>query len=165
MTRSLSIFATLLAMLTTFAYSQAARADDPADTNALLTIERNMAAAQNVGEITKYVSNDIVFEDVSPGEVHGIKAFEQDIAAQFAAVSDLKTNILEMTVVASPTVAFAYSIQSYTMKIKASGQPLSGTFRQTDGYRKQNGKWLLVYQHLSVPYDLKTGMAVMHETP
>jgi ketosteroid isomerase-like protein len=165
MTRSLSIFVTLLAMLTIFACSGTARADSPADTNAISTIERNMAAAQTLDEITKYVSNDIVFEDVSPGEVRGKKAFAQDIGAQLAAVSDLKTNILELTVVASPTVAFAYSIQSYTMKIKATGQPLSGTFRQTDGYRKENGEWLLVYQHLSVPYDLKTGMAVMHETP
>jgi len=165
MTRSRSIFVTLLAVLSIFACSGAARADSPADTNAILTIEHNMAAAQTADGVTKYVAPDFVFDDVTPGEVHGIKAYTKDITAQFATLSDIQIKFLELTVVASPTVAFAYSIQRYTMKIKPTGQTVSGTFRQTDGYRKENGRWLMVYQHLSVPYNPKTLMAVMNETP
>ena len=36
---------------------------------------------------------------------------------------------------------------------------LDAMIRQTDVLRKENGQWLITYQHLSVPIDLRTGKA------
>ena len=35
------------------------------------------------------------------------------------------------------------------------------TYRQTDVWRKTNGQWKLIHQHVSYPIDVKTGKADM----
>jgi ketosteroid isomerase-like protein len=45
------------------------------------------------------------------------------------------------------------------------GMPLDLTLRVTDVYRKVNGKWLVVHEHVSWPVDLATGKADLSSKP
>ena len=40
------------------------------------------------------------------------------------------------------------------------GTPIDMTVRVTDVYRKIDGKWLIVQEHVSVPIDFSTGKPV-----
>lgn len=45
------------------------------------------------------------------------------------------------------------------------GKPFGLTMRVTDGYRKVNGKWLIIHEHISVPVNLETGKADLTSAP
>jgi ketosteroid isomerase-like protein len=45
------------------------------------------------------------------------------------------------------------------------GNALDITVRITDVYRKINGKWLAVHEHVSWPVDLATGKADLSSKP
>ena len=45
------------------------------------------------------------------------------------------------------------------------GKPLDLTLRVTDVYKKMNGKWLVVHEHVSWPVDLETGKADFSSKP
>ena len=45
------------------------------------------------------------------------------------------------------------------------GKPLDLTVRVTDVYKKINGKWLVVHEHVSWPVDLATGQADFSSKP
>jgi ketosteroid isomerase-like protein len=131
----------------------------------ILSIEQAMSAAQTAPAVLKYFDPNVVFDDMTPGQVRGLKAVGADLTAQFAAVKDVKVQILNMSIDADTKLAFAYSTQTLSMVNAQSGQPESITFRQADAYHRVDGKWLLIYQNISVPFDPKTGKAVFNAAP
>jgi ketosteroid isomerase-like protein len=51
------------------------------------------------------------------------------------------------------------------MKRSTKDQPIDLTVRVTDVYRKINGTWLIVHEHVSVPVDLDTGKPDLSSKP
>ena len=52
------------------------------------------------------------------------------------------------------------------LKLQGSdGKPLDLTLRVTDVFKKTNGKWLVIHEHVSWPVDLATGKADMSSKP
>ncbi len=47
----------------------------------------------------------------------------------------------------------------------SNGKALELTVGVTDVYRKINGKWLIVHEHVSVPVDPNTGQADLQSKP
>ena len=131
----------------------------------ILIIEQNMAASTTAAGVIKHLSPDVVFDDLTPGQVRGIGKVGADLTKQFEAVKDLKVTILKMSISADDYLAFAYSMQQFSMIVRATNQPVQMTFRQVDCYHKIDGKWLMAYQNLSVPFDSKTGKAVFNAQP
>jgi ketosteroid isomerase-like protein len=128
----------------------------------VIAVEHGLADATSADQLAPYYAQDVVVYDmVSPGELHGWQAVHDNLAAQFARVRHPKTEILGLTVVADATLAYAYSTQRYSFEVPGSGQRMQLVFRQTDGLKKIEGQWLVAHQQLSVPYDQKTGMAVL----
>lgn len=143
-----------------------ARASDYSkDKAAILRIEHNIAAAQTSAELVKYLAPDFVFDDFSPGEVRGIAAVSADLAKQFSVAEDIKDEILELSADADHHLGYAYSIQHMSFTDKPSHARIDIVFRQTDLYRKSGNNWQMVYQHLSLPADFKTGKFVTNATP
>jgi ketosteroid isomerase-like protein len=54
----------------------------------------------------------------------------------------------------------AYSHQHFTAAGRSGKPKLDAVVRQIDVLHKENGQWLIIYQHLSVPIDIHTGQAV-----
>jgi ketosteroid isomerase-like protein len=127
---------------------------------AILKIEQDMAAAQTAEQAMATWDKNVVFDDMLPGEVVGYDAVRKDLAAQFAAVSSVDTRILRIDIEADNHLAWAFSTQHLVAPGKNGGPGLDLVFRESDGFVKKGGKWVLMHQHVSVPFDPKTGKAV-----
>lgn len=141
--------------------SGTASAATSANEAAILKIEQAMAASQSAAEAMKTWDKDVIFSDmILPGETVGRDAVAKELQPQFDAVGHIDTKILRIKIVADNKVAFAYSVQHLVAPGKNGGPGLDAVFRESDGFVKKGGKWTLVSQHLSVPFDPKTGKAV-----
>jgi uncharacterized protein (TIGR02246 family) len=61
-------------------------------------------------------------------------------------------------------VAFSYCVHRIKGTLK-NGQQTDWWLRWTACYRKTNGRWLIVHEHVSVPIDLTSGKALTDLTP
>ncbi len=46
-----------------------------------------------------------------------------------------------------------------------TGEEQVGWIRGTQVYQKREGKWLIIHEHFSLPFDMATGAAMFHLTP
>jgi ketosteroid isomerase-like protein len=131
----------------------------------ILKIEQGIAAAQTEPALVKCFDTNVVFYDLTPGVVRGLQAFSTDMIGQFAKIKDFDDKIVEIGIEADDHLAFAYSVQKATWIDRKSGKTVLIVFRQTDCYHNIGGKWTLIHQHDSVPFDPKTGKAVFDSPP
>jgi ketosteroid isomerase-like protein len=151
----------LVALFGTVFISATASAATSANEAAILKIEQAMAAAQSAAEATATWDKNVIFDDmILPGETTGKDAVLKELQPQFDAVGHIDTKILRIKIVAESRVAFAFSVQHLVAPGKNGGPGLDAVFRESDGFVKKAGKWTLVTQHISVPFDPKTGKAV-----
>lgn len=127
----------------------------------ITAIEKEMAAAQGVKGVTRTWSDDMVWYEIGPVEIHGGKAATALTREQFKALGQLRTRIVRMTVNAGCDVGYAFSTQRFVADTADGKSVLDFMFRETDIFEKRKGKWVLVHQQLSVPADLATGKAII----
>ena len=104
-------------------------------------------------------SGDMVaFDVIPPLQYAGYDAYKKDwqeFVAMFPGAITVEQSQLKIDV--DGNMAYARSIEHLAGDIK--GGKLDFTVRLTDVFRKINGKWLIVHEHVSVPVDLVTGKA------
>jgi SnoaL-like protein len=90
----------------------------------------------------------------------GFDAYKKDFEDFFAAFPGPvdKFEVQDLSIVTDGNLAFSHSIQPGILTAK-DGSKVNLVVRVTDAYRKINGKWLIVHEHLSIPVDLNTGKA------
>ena len=76
----------------------------------------------------------------------------------------IKFELSDLSITADGSLGFGHSIQHIT-GTDTKGKPVDFTVRVTDGYRKINGKWLIVQEHVSVPVNFDTGKPDMMSKP
>jgi uncharacterized protein (TIGR02246 family) len=136
------------------------------DETEIKTLEQRFAAAfkaKNVDAImASYVPDEslFVFDVIPPREYVGAKAYRKDWEDFFAShPGPIETfEINDLKIMTSGELGFSHSIQRAVFTEK-DGKKADITFRVTDVYRKINGKWLIVHEHVSVPVELETGKA------
>jgi ketosteroid isomerase-like protein len=74
------------------------------------------------------------------------------------------TAVRPVGIVAGDTVAFSRGLERMTGTLK-SGQKFDAWVRCTECYRKTNGHWLAIHDHISVPVDLESGKAALDLKP
>jgi ketosteroid isomerase-like protein len=133
-----------------------------ADTIADITeLEHKAANSSTVDEAFSYLSDDVVLYDTwAPLQFVGRDAIRADFEAAYANLKNPKVDFPSLHVIPAGNLAIAYSIQHLTATDKA-GKPIDYTFRQTDVWRKQKGRWKIIHSHISFPVDLATGKAEM----
>ena len=72
--------------------------------------------------------------------------------------------VRDLSITAGDDVAFSHSLNRVSGTMK-SGQKSDRWLRWTACYRKTNGKWLIVHEHVSVPVDLGNGKAMLDLKP
>jgi ketosteroid isomerase-like protein len=150
-------------------YAQAkATTNDKAELEALEKEYVNAFNAKDVNAVmTCYApgKNLFVFDAVPPREYPSWEAYKKDWEALFAAFPGPASNrISEQSITVIGRVAYGHNIQSgYFMR--KDGSKLDWAARCTDVYRRLNGKWLIVQEHVSFPVDLETGKADMVSKP
>ena len=158
------IAAVLLAAFSGWTPPAQAKSSDEAAIRALLD---NFRAAFRAKDLAKLMASyepgaDFVAYDVIPPRQYaGTDAYKKDWEQTFDMFSGpITDDLVEQTIVADGNLAYSRSIEHVTGTFKAGGN-MDMIVRVTDVYRKKNGKWLIIHEHVSVPVDLTTGKADM----
>jgi uncharacterized protein (TIGR02246 family) len=154
---------------------------------AFLSIPKARTAANNEAEIRKlldqwaksfhakdlsgimaiYEPGDalVSYDIVPPLQYSGYEAYKndyQEFLDQFQGPVDIEYR--DLKILAGDTVAFSRGLERMTGTLK-SGQKFDTWVRFTECYRKTNGRWLAIHDHISVPVDLDSGKAVLDAKP
>jgi len=122
--------------------------------------------AKDVHGVMSVFAPGVVSFDLGPPLQHGggepfMKRW-QELFASYK--SEIDYEIRELSVTASEDVAFSHSLNRIGGTLQ-NGQRSDRWLRWTAGYRKTNGKWLIVHEQVSVPVDVKNGKAVLDLKP
>ena len=151
-----------------FAQQSNAKESDEAEIRAMEAAMMKGFAARDLDDaLAAYVQDDnlFVFDAVPPRQYVGIKAWRAD-NENFLALfqGPLKTEMSDLSVTTNGKLGFGHNIQWFSGTGK-DGKPLDLTFRVSDGYKKINGKWMIVEEHISFPVDLATGKGDLSSKP
>jgi ketosteroid isomerase-like protein len=148
--------------------SSCSSAGDEAEINA--SVQRLVAAvnAKDINGIMAYYTPDeslLVFDAVLPRQYVGAAAFRKSWEAFLAAYSGaVHAEVSDWKTEAQGSLAYGRGVfRAYGMGPDGNG--LDITVRITDVYRKINGKWLAVHEHVSWPVDFATGKADLSSKP
>ena len=161
-------FLAWLIVVTACFTSSCSRANDDAEVNA--SLQRLVAAvnAKDINGIMAYYVPDeslLVFDALPPRQYVGASAFRKDWEGFLAAYpSTVRAEVSDWKTETEGNLAYGHGIFRTTGPDK-DGKPLDLTVRITDVYRKINGKWLVVHEHVSWPVDLATGKADLSSKP
>ncbi len=172
MRRTLCSLVALVAAVFVSIQAAHAQAKPPSDGNAEIeALEKSFIAAfnaKNVDAIMAFYAPDnqlYVFDVTPPRAYAGWDAYKKDWEQAFAEnPGPISVHMVEQHITVVGPVAYNYSIQATSLTDKA-GKKHDMVVRVTDIFRKMNGKWLIVHEHVSVPVDLATGRADMMSKP
>src|SRR5271166_1461196 len=164
----ISIAAVMIPMIMWMVPAVAQPTDDEAKIRAL---ENQFAAAVNAKDLDAimkvYLPDEtlFVFDVLPPRQYVGAAAYRKDWE-EFIKTLDgpVKFEISDLVVTVDGNLGFSHSIQHVAGK-DTKGKPVDLTVRVTDAYRKSNGNWLIVQEHVSVPVDLDTGKPDLTSKP
>ena len=109
------------------------------------------------GIVSHYAPDILAFDAVSQLQFKGVDAYRKHWQACFAMCRP-GTMIFEMhdlNVTAGDDVAFATALNRCG-GIEENGEEKAGWMRMTAGYRKTDGRWMVVHEHFSAPFDMET---------
>lgn len=107
----------------------------------------------------------VMFDVIDPlrhADIPGMRRRMQDWFDGFEGPIDIE--IKDLVVSADGDTAFSYSLNRYAGRF-VSGGSTDMWVRQTSCYRLKESGWHLVHEHLSVPFDPKTGMWSLDSRP
>jgi ketosteroid isomerase-like protein len=164
----LSGAANSLCAQTSKATASASEASDKKDIQVLEDRYNDGFNTRNVDEIMSCYAPGkalFVFDAVPPREYPSWDAYKRDWETLFSTYpGPVSTSIMNQSITVVGTVGYGHNIQSTTFTGK-DGSKTQGVVRVTDVYRKLNGKWLIVLEHVSFPVDLATGKADLLSQP
>lgn len=127
--------------------------------------ERAFAAKDLNGVMALYAPDVIAYDIAPPLQFVGAEDYRKDYATFFAAFKGpLKITDPRVRVEQSGAVAFAFGLERLRGTM-ANGTRVDMWVRFTDGWKLENGRWLVVHEHVSVPVDLTSGKARLDLTP
>jgi ketosteroid isomerase-like protein len=144
----------------------AARAADEADIRRRIDKLVEAVRAMNLQGVKETYAPDLVSFDIVPPLVH-LRAEKKwkNWAEVFEAYrAPLGYEIRDLTVVVGDDVAFTHSLNRISGELK-SGKRADYWVRWTTGFRKIDGNWLMVHDHVSVPTDMQTGSSKLNLGP
>lgn len=143
-------------------------ADDKADIQNLLDHWKKAFEARDLdGVISMYAPGDALtaFDVVPPLEHKGVDAYRKDYANFFAQFSGpLKVELRDPHLEVSGDLALAYGLERMSGKLK-DGTPVDIWLRYTGGFKRIDGQWRDIHDHVSVPVDMATGKARLDLKP
>ena len=151
-----------------FARQSSAKESDEAEIRAMEAAMIKGYAAKDLDHgLAGYVQDEnlFVFDAIPPRQYVGIKAWRADnegFVAMFQ--GPIKVEMSDLSITANGKLGFGHNIQRVSGTDK-NGKPIDLTFRVSDGYKKINGKWTIVEEHLSFPVDVASGKADMSSKP
>jgi uncharacterized protein (TIGR02246 family) len=144
---------------------------DTRDVEAIRHLESNFAKAVSSGNVDGIMKvytpgqSLVVFDVVPPRQYVGADAYRKDWQTFVSMLSGpVKFEISDLAITANNDLAYSHSIQ-HVSGTDSKKQPFDLVVRVTDVYRKTNGNWLIVHEHVSVPVDLETRQPDLSSKP
>jgi ketosteroid isomerase-like protein len=143
-----------------------AMASSESEVRALFDSRSEAMRAKDIDRLMPLFAPDIVYFDlVPPLRYVGSAALRDRFLHWFEGwKGPIGMEIRDLIVEAGGDVASA------SMLIRASGARANGRevgywVRDSNGCRRQNGRWLITHEHISLPVDFESGRAVMDLLP
>jgi uncharacterized protein (TIGR02246 family) len=112
-----------------------------------------------------YAPNIVSFDVDPPLRYAGIENKRQAWRAFFAAhPGPLTYEVRELEIATEGALAFVHGV-NHVQGTLANGHDSDLWVRWTACFRRIDGAWLVVHDHVSVPADLKNGRALLNLTP
>jgi ketosteroid isomerase-like protein len=138
-----------------YVLGKSAKSTDTAEITALEQRLIDGIKAKDVKQIMSCYSDDLFAYDVVPPRQYvGAAAFQepwQGFLGMFKGPINVKVN--DLIINSDGEIAYSCSVQHVTGTTN-EGKPFDSTFRITDVYRKRQGKWVIVQEHISSPPDV-----------
>ena len=138
---------------------------------AIEALEQQYIKAFNAKDINAIMANYapgkqlFVFDAVPPREYPSWESYKKDWESLFSTFpGPVKDTMSDLSITVDGTVAYAHHIED-TQFIQKDGTPKRLVIRVTDVFRRLNGKWLIVQEHVSFPVDPMTGKADLLSRP
>jgi uncharacterized protein (TIGR02246 family) len=161
---AVAIYATVSAL----SFCPAAQADAQSDIKALENRFIAAVKAKDLDAIMKvYVPDQtlFVFDVVPPRQYVGAPAYRNDWQEFLDSFNGpITAELSDLDITADDNLAYGHSIQHVAGTDK-QGKKQDLTVRVTDVYKKINGNWLVIHEHVSVPVDLDTGKPDLTSKP
>ena len=107
----------------------------------------------------------IAYDVVPPLQYKGADAYRADYAAFFAQFEGpLHVEFADEHLEQSGDLALAYGLERIAGKMK-DGTPVDTWLRYTSAFKRIDGQWRDIHDHVSVPADMATGKARMDLKP
>jgi ketosteroid isomerase-like protein len=136
--------------------------NDPADLKAIHAIEEDLATQTSMKNLIKYYAPDAIVIDIfAPGYYKGTDQIYKAFEAQMSPIQSMQHKIPDVNIVSNGNFACAAMQIQFNAKMK-DGKTNDIALRQLDAFKKIDGQWKIVQQHISLPVDPKTGMAVVN---
>ncbi len=128
----------------------------PADVAAIKEVEEILATELDVDKILPHYADDATVLDLfAPGIFKGKDAIRAGFAPQLGAIKALNKTTPEMIVATNGNFGCVASQVAYNTEMK-DGTKFAMNVRVLDAFKKIDGKWRVVQQHLSFPVDPAT---------
>ncbi|WPU95023.1 nuclear transport factor 2 family protein [Mucilaginibacter sabulilitoris] len=117
------------------------------------------------GATNRYAQDVMLFDVVGPLQQSGIKAMQERLNTWFASFDgNIGFEIKDLNIVLGGDAGFCYSFNHVSAKTKDGGN-LNMWWRETLGWQKINGEWLVTHAHSSVPFDAVSGKGAIGLKP
>ncbi len=122
--------------------------------------------AKDVERIMSFYAQDVVAYDIVPPLQYKSAAdYRKDWEAMLAmSEGPLGYEASDMRVVAGDDTAFCHCLNHVSGKM-TGGKAFDNWMRVTVGYKKIDGKWLVVHEHVSAPIDMESGKGLFDLKP
>lgn len=138
---------------------------------AIEALEQRYLKAFNAKDVNAIMANYaqgsqlFVFDAVPPREYPSWDSYKKDWEGLFAAFpGPIKDTMSDLNITVVGPVAYTHHIED-TRFTQKDGTTKEVVIRVTDVFRKINGKWLIVQEHVSFPVDIDSGKADLLSKP
>jgi uncharacterized protein (TIGR02246 family) len=145
---------------------QVNRSDAQAEIRGLIDDWASAARAKDLDAIFAHYASDILaFDAIAQLQFKGTEAYRKHWEACMAMCpGQMIFEVHDLTITARDDVAFCHYL-SRCGGTGPDGEEKVGWMRATAGLRQRGGRWLIVHEHFSAPFDPSSGKALLDLEP
>jgi uncharacterized protein (TIGR02246 family) len=142
------------------------QARDSAEIRAGIEARVKAVRAKDVEALmTSYAPEVVTFDIVAPLSNETSEAVRRRVTDWFSSFqSSIDYEIRDVNLSVDGDVAFDHHF-TRVRGTNRSGAKIDMWFRETVGYRKIDGRWMITHQHSSVPFDMASGKPLLDLEP
>jgi ketosteroid isomerase-like protein len=136
------------------------------EVSVLLELRSESMRAKDVDRLMSVYAPDVVYFDlVPPLRYSGSAALRERFLDWFGRwTSEIGLETRDLDVLAGGDVAVAHMLLRASGTLK-DGREVGYWVRTSNGCRRSNDRWLITHEHVSLPVDMASGLAVLDLVP